>query len=109
MSTNKKKNSQSNGELVLKTTLDKKTIKVCFKFINEDAIDTYNHMVKRKWNKLPKEKRSIVSKEDYLSNTNIAISLLQATNNAFIEALKDLIKKAKSNSKKMKYITLEDI
>lgn len=109
MSTNKKKNSQSNGELLLKTTLDKKTIVNCFKFIQEDAIDTYNHMFKRKWNKLSKEKRKMITKEDYLSNTNIAISLLQATNNAFIDALKDLIKKAKANSKKMKYLKLEDI
>lgn len=109
MSTNKKKNSQSNGDLLLKTTLDKKTIVTCFKFIQEDAMDTYNHMLNKKWNKLSKEKRKMITKEDYLSNTNIAISLLQATNNAFIDALKDLIKKAKANSKKMKYLTLEDI
>lgn len=109
MSTNKKKTSSKEQELKLKTTLDKKTIVTCFKFIQEDAMDTYNHMVKRKWNKLPKAKKDLITKEDYLSNTNIAISLLQATNNAFIDALKDLIKKAKSNSKKIKYLKLEDI
>ena len=109
MSTNKKKNSQSNSDLLLKTTLDEKTIVTCFKFIQEDAMDTYNHMVNKKWNKLPKGKREMVKKEDYWSNTNIAISLLQATNNAFIDALKDLIKKAKTNAKKMKYLKLEDI
>lgn len=106
----KNKKGSSEAGLHFKTNLDNKTIVDCFNFIECDCLDTYNHLLERKWNSLDKKtKKKIGSKKTYLENTNIAIATLCSINLAFINEIKRLLKKAKKNQNKLKALTIEQI
>lgn len=61
------------------------------KYVENDALETYLHVISRKWSDLsPSEQKQVQNIDNYVSNTNFAISIINQT---FIQALDDLKKK----------------
>lgn len=58
------------------------------KFVEQDALETYLHVISKKWSDLtPSEQKQVQNIDNYVSNTNFTISII---NQIFIESLEDL-------------------
>lgn len=115
MSKNSKKTEQVDildnlGSAMVDIKVQEKDLYHTIKFLEEDAIDTYNAMKQNKWNKLPpKQKKTLKNASIYLENTNIAITFLNEVYNGSIKLIEEKLEKWKQQQKEIKLLTKNDI
>lgn len=98
------------GQAMVDIEVQEKDLYNTIKFLQEDAIDTYNALKQNKWELCtPKEKKTLKNATTFLSNTNIAITFLNEVYEGSIRLIEKKLEEWKEQQKQIKLLTKEDI